>query len=86
MWRNRYIVVLLHNYYCDFNKKLCYIILLCYIIIIIIIILAFPADIGRKPASPARGSRHVGAGNAYMSAGAGFAGNTSTPVNETADS
>ena len=40
--------------------------------------LAFPADIGRKPASPARG-------NAYTPARAGFVGDAYTPANETAD-
>ena len=49
----------------------------------IIYILAFPADIGRKPALPAHG--RLGAGNAYMPARADFVGDANTPANETAD-
>ena len=42
--------------------------------------LAFSADIGRKPALPARG-----AVNAYTPARADFVGDAYTPANETAD-
>ena len=44
------------------------------------IILAFPADIGIKPASPARGSWQ----RIYPPVRTGFAGDAYTPANETA--
>ena len=43
--------------------------------------LAFPADIGRKPASLACGSRQ----RIHAAARTGFVGDAYTPVNETAD-
>ena len=48
-----------------------------FLYLFIISLLAFPADIGRKPASPARGNRQC--------IHAGFVGDAYTPANETAD-